>query len=244
MRARDGGAGASAWARYRLLSGEYRHERIVLRLLLTVAAGTVVAGFIEVPAGVAAGVILFCAHTIYVRNRPGPVTSWRLGAQAERRTGRRLATLERGAYRVLHDRALPDAPATNLDHLVVGITGVYAVGSRRWSPGVRLWADHRRVWAGGSSLASLHAATARAARTVSEALGVEVVAVVAVHGARLPRAGLRFGEVEYQRVRALAGFIRDHPVVFTSAQVETITAAAEELLPPMQEPYRFGETGR
>lgn len=235
-------AGASAWARYRALAGEYRQERIAVRLVLAGAAGVMAAGLGGTAgwwAGPAVALSAFAAHTVYVRNRPGPVTSWRQGALAERRTGRRLTRLDPGAYYVLHDRALPDAPASNLDHLVIGLTGVYAIVSRRWPPHVRLWSDHRRVWAGGRPITSLSAAAVRAARTVAELLSAEldhdvpVAPVVAVHGARVPHGGLHHGGVAYQRAVRLPRVISDHPVVFTSAQVATMAAAAERALPPM-----------
>jgi hypothetical protein len=57
--------------------------------------------------------------------------------------------------------------------------------------------------------------------------------MIAVHGAKLPSGGLRQGRVVFQPVRRLSGYIKGRPVVFTSAQVATIAAAAERLLPPM-----------
>ncbi len=93
----------------------------------------------------------------------------------------------------------------------------------------------------------LPAAAARAARIVAEGLAAEldqevrVTAVIAVHGARLPRQGLRRGGVVFQPVRRLPAFVRGRPAVFTSAQVATITGVAERLLPPMMgvRPYRY-----
>lgn len=248
MRATDGGAGASAWARYRTLSAEYRKERFAARLVLAVAAGGVAFGAAG-PAGwwIGPAVLLgvFAAHTIYVRQRPNTVNGWRQGALAERRTGRRLAALDPAAFRVMHDRALPQAPAANLDHLVIGLTGIYAIVSRRFPVRAVLWADRRRVWVGDRPLVTLQAAAARAARMVAEGLAAEldhevrVTAMVAVHGARLPRGGLRQGRVVFQPVRRLPAYIEARPVVFTNAQVATIAAAAERLLPPMTEivPY-------
>ena len=247
MRGADSGAGASAWARYQMLCGEHRQERVVVRFVLAGAGGILVAAPAGAWTGLAAAVVLFGAHVLYLRNRPCPATSWRQGALAERRTGRRLAGLDPAAFRVLHDRMLPDTPTVNLDHLVIGLTGVYTIASRRWTWGMRIWADHRRVWAGRRPLIGLRATTAQAARTVAEVLGddldqiVEVHAVVSVHGARLPRGGLSHGGVTFQPVRRLARFIDERPVVFTGAEVAALAAAAERVLPPMMSEgsYRY-----
>lgn len=249
MRGTGSGAGASAWARYRALSAEYRMERVAARLVLAAAAGAVAFGLAGAAGWWAGPTVLlsvFAAHTVYVRQRPDAVNGWRQGALAERRTGRRLAALDPAAYRVMHDRALPQAPAANLDHLVIGLTGVYAIVSRRFPVRTSLRADQRRVWAGDRPLVTLPAAAARAARTVAEELAAEldhevrVTAMVAVHGGRLPRGGLRQGRVLFQPVRRLSAYIKSRPVVFSNAQVATIAAAAERRLPPMPEiaPYR------
>ncbi|MCW2901388.1 MAG: hypothetical protein JWO67_3653 [Streptosporangiaceae bacterium] len=191
--------------------------------------------------GLAAALVTLAVHALWLRNRPGPVTSWRHGAMAERRTGRLLAKLDPAAFRILHDRALPGAPATNLDHLVIGLTGVYVIATRRWTPGVRLWSDQRRLWAGSHSAAHLHAAVVRAAHTVARLLAAEldrdvpVSALVSVHGARVPRTGLTFRGVTFQRARRVPPSIEGHPVVFTTAEVAMIALAAEGAFRPMLE---------
>jgi Nuclease-related domain len=239
------GAGASAWDRYRVLSAEHRQERVLVGVVLAGTAGVAAGGLWDWRAGLVTAVATLAAHTYHLRNRPGAATNWRRGAVAERRTGRRLATLDPAAYHVLHDRALPGAPATNLDHLVVGLTGIYSIASRRWPPGVRMWVDRRRLWAGHRPVTRVPRLAAMAARTVADLLGteldyeVEVWPYVAVHGARLPRSGLLAGGVEFQRAKRLPRLIHENPVIFTSEQVATIAAAAERVLPPMSWDWRF-----
>ncbi|MBO2451567.1 NERD domain-containing protein [Actinomadura barringtoniae] len=234
-------AGASAWSRYRLLAAEHRPERVVLRAVLAGGLGVVVSGLSFWWAGPIVAVAAFTMHAVYERNRPGAATSWRRGALAERRTGRRLARLDPAGFHVLHDRAVPGLPATNLDHLVVGITGVYAIASRRWRWGARLRSEGRRLWAGGRPAGDVAGAAARGAHTVSELLGAEldhdipVAPLVAVHGARVGRAGLRHGGVLFCAAGPLPHLISTRPVIFTSAQVATVAAAAERVLPPMLE---------
>jgi hypothetical protein len=222
-----------------VLSARHRQERMMMRLALAASNAIIVGGLSNWWAGLGAALATLAVHVLYLRHRPGPVTSWRHGALAERRTGRVLATLDPGAFRVLHDRAMPGLPAVNLDHLVIGLTGVYAIASRRWTFGVRLWSDHRRLWAGSRPVVNLQVAVVRMAHTVAESLAAEldhdvpVSPVVAVHGARVPRGGLRFGGVVFQRVRRVPRFIDAHPVVLTTAQVAMITVAAERAFPPM-----------
>ncbi|KAB2350831.1 nuclease-related domain-containing protein [Actinomadura rudentiformis] len=234
-------AGASAWSRYRMLVAEHRQERLLLRGVLACGIGVVVAGFSVWWAGPGTAMAAFAAFTVYERTRPSPATSWRQGAVAERRTGRSLARLDPSGFKVLHDRALPGAPATNLDHLVIGITGVYAIASRRWRWGLRLRSEGRRLWVGNKPAGDLAGAATRAARTVAEVLSLEldhevpVTPMVSVHGAKVPRSGLRHGGVLFVAARPLPDVLSARPVVFTSAQVATVTAAAEQMLPPMLE---------
>jgi hypothetical protein len=224
------------------MSDEYRLERFLVSVVLAGTAGVVAGGIWDWRAGLIATVATLAAHTYHQRNRPGAVTNWRRGAVAERRTGRRLAALDPAAYHVLHDRVLPGGQGANLDHLVVGLTGVYAIASRRWSPGVRLWVEPGRLWAGAARASRL---ATTAARTVADVLAaeldheIEVWPYVAVHGARLPRGGLLAGDVEFQRARRLPRLIHENPVIFTSEQVATIAAAAERTLPPMAGQWRF-----
>lgn len=231
-------AGASAQARYRGMRAEHRQERVVARLALAGAAGFMTAGLFDWLPGLSVAIAMLLAHTLYLRAKPDPMTRWRRGAAAERRTGRRLSRLDPAYFHVLHDRALPDGSRSNLDHLVVGITGVYAVASRRWPPLTRLRADER-LWAGPRPLTRLLGMTRGTARTVADRLAgelghkVEVTAIIAVHGSRLPHAGILFEGVTLHRAKRVHRLVQRQPAVLTTAQVAAIAAAAERILPPM-----------
>ncbi|MBM6400260.1 nuclease-related domain-containing protein [Phycicoccus sonneratiae] len=59
--------------------------------------------------------------------------AWAAGAEGERRVAAALATLP-ADYLVLHDRLLmPGVTESNLDHLVVGPTGILLVDAKNWS---------------------------------------------------------------------------------------------------------------
>lgn len=232
-------AGASAYARYRRLRAEHRQERILARLAVAGAAGCMTAGLSGWRQGVAVTLAILLLRLVYLRVKPDPVTRWRRGAAAERRTGRLLARLDPAYFHVLHDRALPGPSRANLDHLVVGLTGVYAVVSRRWPPFTRLRVVDRRLCAGARPMTRPLTAARDAARTVAEHLSedlgrrVEVRPIIAVHGTRMPRRGIIFHGVTLRRARRTGRLIQRQPAVFTTAQVAAIAAAAERILPPM-----------
>lgn len=232
-------AGASAYARYRRLRTEYRQERVLARFAVAGAAGFMAAGLLDWPQGLSVALAVLFLHSFYLRVKPDPVTRWRRGAAAERRTGRQLARLDPAYFHVLHDRALPGSSRANLDHLVIGLTGVYAVVSRRWPPLTRLRTEDGRLWAGPRPMTRLLVVARGAARTVAERLSedmghrIEVRPIIAVHGTRMPRAGILFEGVMLQRAKRAHRLIERQPAVFTTAQVAAMAAAAERILPPM-----------
>lgn len=239
-RTEAGGAGASAWARYRALSDPRLVEGAVVALTLGIATLIVVGGLASWETGAVIGVAVCAAHLLRWRLRPGPAGEWRRGALAERRTGRALTALDPRGYRVLHDRAMPELPETNLDHLVIGLTGIYVIVTRRVRLGARIWADEGRLWAGGHAASGLETTAVLAGHAVERMLSagldkeLEVAAVVAVQAGRVPTEGIEYGGVTFHRGKYVPHFIKARPVIFTSAQVLTIATAAEGLFPPMR----------
>jgi hypothetical protein len=104
---------------------------------------------------------------------------------------------------VLHDRAVPvPGSRANLDHVVVGPTGVWVVDSKAFRAPLR--GGWRSVTAGGVAVDTGPAAWE--AEVLDEALGgVGVRALVAVHGTGLARRGRRVGGV---RVVPASGLVR------------------------------------
>jgi hypothetical protein len=81
---------------------------------------------------VAAAVVASGAGVVRRLTRvPAEIDAWRRGGIGERRTAKLLRPLERRGYVVLHDLGVPGS-AANLDHLVIGPTGVWLVDSKRW----------------------------------------------------------------------------------------------------------------
>lgn len=58
---------------------------------------------------------------------------WERGAEGERRTADVLAALPAEQWTVLHDVRWPGRPRANIDHVVVGPTGVFVIDTKHWS---------------------------------------------------------------------------------------------------------------
>ena len=118
---------------------------------------------------------------------PPDTMAWRRGAAGERRTARLLAPLERHGWAVLHDLAIPGTQA-NIDHLVIGPGGVLVIDSKQYRGQLRLDADGL-LWHGRHLLVATLRKLRWAADQADEVLGVadvQVVAIMAVHGAKVP----------------------------------------------------------
>jgi hypothetical protein len=76
--------------------------------------------------------------------------AWQRGATGERHTARLLDRLGRDGYVSFDDLAMPDSPA-NLDHLVLGPSGMFVIDSKQWTGQVHqsadglVWHDHYRL---------------------------------------------------------------------------------------------------
>ncbi len=105
--------------------------------------------------------------------------SWRKGQEGEVRTGRALETLPQG-YIVLHDLRMPGSRA-NIDHVVIGPTGVFAVETKNYSSDVivRRGAARRA----GRSMDKVVEQVRRQAEALTTVLGCGVHPVVCVQGA-------------------------------------------------------------
>ena len=106
------------------------------RVPLVLAAG-LVAGALAAQAGLPgaglAGLTVAGMVGWRLRFRPSPqARAWQRGAHGERHTARLLDRLGRDGYVSFHDLAMPDSPA-NLDHLVLGPSGVFVIDSKQWT---------------------------------------------------------------------------------------------------------------
>jgi Nuclease-related domain len=110
-----------------------------------IAAGGLTIQVLVAQAGLPHGGLVGLAAAALVgwrlRFRPSEqVAAWQRGAQGERRTARLLDRLVRDGYVVFHDLAVPDSPA-NVDHLVIGPSGVFVIDSKQWTGSIHQGAD-------------------------------------------------------------------------------------------------------
>jgi hypothetical protein len=145
-----GSPGRSALAQYRRRRAEELAawtRTLAWRAPLVAAAG-LTAALLAAQAGLAGAVLvalLGVAGAALVgwrlRFRPSEqARAWQRGAHGERHTARLLDRLTRDGYVVLHDLAVPGSPA-NLDHLVIGPSGVFVIDSKQWTGSIHQGID-------------------------------------------------------------------------------------------------------
>jgi hypothetical protein len=165
-----------------------------------------------------------------LRFRPSTqARAWQRGAKGERHTAWLLDRLGRDGYVVFHDLAMPDSPA-NLDHVVVGPSGVFVIDSKQWTGQVHqsadglVWHDHYRL---DRTLATIR----WQAETLGRLLGVPVAPLVCVHGAHVQGGGLRAQGVAVVPATLLRSAL-GHDQVLSDADVELLGAIARMRLRP------------
>jgi hypothetical protein len=180
----------------------------------------------HIVAGGGAGLLVIGA--VMARPRPDP-QRWSRGAEGERATAALLERLPARKWVVLHDRRVPGSRA-NIDHLVVGPTGVWVVDTKALRAEVR--AGWRSVRVGDGFLDVEPAAWE--AEVVADRLGVVVTPVVAVHGPRvaLPRRGRRCRGVRVVPAGALVRRLSKGRRRLRRAQVRALAERAEEFFTP------------
>jgi hypothetical protein len=135
------------------------------------------------------------------RPRPDPAR-WVRGAAGEAATAALLGHLGR-RWVVRHDLAVPGSRA-NLDHVVIGPTGVWVIDSKAYRAPLR--AGWRSVRAGDRPVDT--APVAWEAEVVADRLGVAVRPLVAVHGRGLPERGRKVDGVRVVPAAAVAARVR------------------------------------
>ncbi len=140
---------------------------------------------------------IFVAMVIWPRSDP---SRWARGAAGELVTAAMLESLPRRRWVVLHDLVLPGSRA-NVDHLVIGPTGVWVIDTKAYRS--RVAVRRRRVLVAGAPMRT--AAVRWESAVVSGLLGVGAHPVIAMHANGLPRRGRR---VEGVRVLPAGQLVR------------------------------------
>lgn len=183
-------------------------------------------------AGAAAGVALI--FLVAYLERPQTLEAWRIGAAGERKTGRHLAGLEEYGFVVLHDRKVPGYGG-NLDHVVIGPTGVWAVETKSLRGKVDIRGDSLRI--GGRSQDRIIDQVYRQATSIQIALetepgsvGILVTPVICLHRGELPFFTKTVRGVRLASGRQLVRLLRDGERRLSEEDVQRIASVAARLL--------------
>jgi hypothetical protein len=231
-----GSPGRSALAAYRRRRAEELAawtRTLAWRAPLVAAAGLtvqVLAARVGLPQAGLAGLAVAALVGWRLRFRPSePARAWQRGAQGERRTARLLDRLTRDGFVAFHDLAVPGSPA-NVDHLVIGPTGVFVIDSKQWTGSVHQGADGL-VWHNHYRLDRTLETVRWEAERLGRLLGTRTAAVVCVHGALVDGGGLDaqgLAIVPAHLLRGALGFER----VLSDPEVALLAATARASLRP------------
>jgi Nuclease-related domain len=190
--------------------------------VLTTKAGLPQAGLV--------GLALAALVAWRLRFRPSEqARTWQRGARGERRTARLLDRLTRDGFVVFHDLAVPDSDA-NVDHLVIGPTGVFVIDSKQWTGQVRQGGDGL-AWHNHYRLDRTLETVRWEAQQVSRLLGSGAAALLCVHGAHVQGGGVDAHGVAIVAAGRLRDALGDDRVL-SDADVELLAAAARLRLRP------------
>jgi Nuclease-related domain len=165
-----------------------------------------------------------------LRFRPSEQSrTWQRGAQGERCTARLLDRLTRDGYTVFHDLAVPGSPA-NVDHLVIGPSGVFVIDSKQWTGSVHQGADGL-AWHNHYRLDRTLETVRWEAQVIGRLLGTRIAALLCVHGAHVHGGGLHAQGVAIVPAHLLRGALGDDRVL-PDADVALLAASAWTSLRP------------
>ena len=231
-----GSPGRSALAAYRRRRAEELTvwtRSLAWRAPLVTAAGLaaqVLTAQAGLPHGGPVGLALAALAGWRLRFRPSEqARTWQRGAQGERHTARLLDRLTRDGFVVFHDLAVPGSPV-NVDHLVIGPTGLFVIDSKQWTGSVQQGADGL-AWHNHYRLDRTLETVRWEADTLDRLLGTRAVALLCVHGAHVHGGGLHaqgVAIVPAHLLRSALGYDR----VLSDAEVALLAATARMRLRP------------
>jgi hypothetical protein len=231
-----GSPGRSALAQYRrrrALELTAWTRSLAWRVPLVAAAG-LAADVLVAQAGLPQAALVGLAVAALVgwrlRFRPSEqARAWQRGAHGERHTARLLDRLTRDGYVVFHDLAVPDSLA-NVDHLVIGPSGVFVIDSKQWTGSVHQGADGL-VWHNHYRLDRTLATVRWEAEAISRLLGTRIHPLLCVHGAHVQGGGLHAQGVAIVPAHLLRSALGNDRVL-SDADVELLATIALTSLRP------------
>lgn len=158
----------------------------------------------------------------------GDAEKWDKGAEGEHQTARRLRDLPTG-YVALHDLHVPGSTA-NIDHLVIGPTGVFVVDSKAHAGTYR--SGNGTLWRGRYPIRKELRGAQSIAQRVSDHLDADASVVLCFTQATLPLPVNRLDGGMAVTLAALPSVVTAGPEVHSPAMVEWLTRLARELEQP------------
>jgi len=229
-----GRSALAAYRRRRALELAAWTRILAWRAPLVAAAGVVVyvlAAQLGLPHGGLVGVAVAALASWRLRFRPSEqARTWQRGAHGERHTAHLLRRLHRDGYVVFHDLAVPGNTSANVDHLVIGPSGVFVIDSKQWTGSVHQGADGL-AWHNHYRLDRTLETVRWEAETVGRLLGTRAAALLCVHGAHVQGGGLHAQGVAIVPAHLLRSAL-GYDGVLSDADVELLATTAWTSLRP------------
>jgi Nuclease-related domain len=222
------------------LAAHPRRRFWVRRAIIAVVVGVAFSLLVSWRLGLTLAVIAAIADTIY-QSRKLPGRRLKLTV-AQRQTRKQLNQLARAGYRAIHANPIPESKE-QIDHLVVGPTGVFAIDSEAWDKHLVVRTKNaRQLWHGPFSMKERleHARweSQQASELLSDVIGrpITVRPAMAVYGPKIPWDVATIREVDVFSGPRLRKYLRRRAnesgqPPLTDADVERIFKAANEAFP-------------
>lgn len=165
---------------------------------------------------------------------PKRIEDLRTGADGEVATAKELAKLARGGWRPVHDRALDKA---NIDHIVIGPGGVYAIDSKNWKGTIKV--SNGEVVVDGNVRSRVPGSCRSTAAKINSRVsgstgnGAWVQGVVVFWG-DFPQRVVESNKVVYVAGDALAEWLHARPPKLSGIEIDEIAHVISEMRPGIE----------
>jgi hypothetical protein len=161
------------------------------------------------------------------------VSTWLAGARGEEATGRLLDSLAPEGFYAMHDRQMPGG-SENIDHLVLGPTGIFVVETKNYGGG--LWLGQESIFVGRYNHDAMIAQVKRQVRAIETLITpLHAKPLICLHRARLPKEIVVFQGVKIFGPATLLSILRAGPCETDPqklAQMQRLARALDKKLLP------------
>jgi hypothetical protein len=221
------------------LMGNPQVRRWALRVGAAAIIGVLFAIVFDLRVGVTVAIVAVIADTVRKARSVPADQAHRRASAAERKTEKQLRGLAKQGWHILHARAVPrDSDGVSdgqIDHLVIGPTGVYAIDSEQWDKRlpVRTLSHLHGPFEKKERLDEARWEANQASRILSNALGTEIPVQpsVAIYGPAIPWRVMTVRNVDVYSGSTARKYLRKKPKVLTPEEVDRIAEAAASVLP-------------